>query len=145
MYRPNVSMIVYRKSDGKFLLVHKPRRNHAWQFPQGGVDSGEDPVQAAQRELEEELGSNQFRGFQKSKHVLFYNYPPDYTRDGSYTGNKQSYYLVEFTGEDKDLQIDRHELDEYRWVYQNELPEYLESPEYLKKVNQVIFEFRDLL
>ncbi len=77
--------------------------------------------------------------------MLFYNFPPGYIRDDRFTGNKQSYFLVEFIGEDKDLQLDHKELDEYRWVYQNELPEYLESPEYLKKVNQVIFEFRDLL
>jgi len=145
MYRPNVSLIVFRKSDGKFLLVHKPRKNHAWQFPQGGIEPGETPEQAGARELKEELGTDQFQGFQKSNHVLFYNFPVDHVRDDKYTGHKQSYLLVEFTGSDSDIQLDQTELDEYRWVYQNELPEYIESPEYLKKVNQVILEFRHLL
>jgi len=144
MYRPNVSMIVYRKSDGKFLLVHKPRENHAWQFPQGGVDQGEAPEEAARRELLEELGSSDFLGFKSSKHVYFYEFPPGYSREG-FIGHKQMYFLVEFTGEDTDLQLDETELDEMRWVYQTELPDYLESPEYLKKVNQVIYEFRDVL
>ena len=31
--------------------------DHAWQFPQGGVDAGETPVEAACRELEEEVGT----------------------------------------------------------------------------------------
>ena len=145
MYRPNVSLIVFRRSDGKFLLVHKPRKDHAWQFPQGGVDPGETLEEAASRELKEELGTNQFGDFQKSKHVLFYDFPQDYTRDDKYTGHKQAYFFVEFLGTDGDIQLDHDELDEFRWVYQNELPEYLESAEYLKKVNQVMFEFRHLL
>lgn len=145
MYRPNVSLIVFRKSDGKFLLVHKPRKNHAWQFPQGGIDPGETPEEAGRRELKEELGTELFGDFHKSNHLLFYNFPTDYVRDDQYTGHKQSYFLVEFTGNDTDIHLDTNELDEFRWVYQNELPEYLESQEYLKKVNQVILEFRHLL
>jgi putative (di)nucleoside polyphosphate hydrolase len=145
MYRPNVSVIVYRKSDGKFLLVHKPRRNHAWQFPQGGIDQGESVLEAAKRELKEELGTDQFKGFYHSQHVLFYNFPPDYTRDDKFTGHKQNYVLTEFTGDDNDIHLQSDELDEFRWVYQNEFPDYLESQEYLKKINQVTYEFRDLL
>ena len=145
MYRPNVSMIVYRKSDGKFLLVHKPREHHAWQFPQGGVDNGETEESAAHRELKEELGVDKFSGFRKSQHVLFYDFPLGYSKGGNYTGQKQSYYFVEYLGSDDDLKLNREELDEFRWVYQNELPEYLESPEYLKKINKSIYEFKDLL
>jgi putative (di)nucleoside polyphosphate hydrolase len=145
MYRPNVSMIIYRKSDGKFLLVRKPREEHAWQFPQGGVDEGEAYGKAAKRELKEELGSDKFRGYLKSKHVLFYEFPSGYDRDGKYTGHKQSYYFVEFLGEDSEIELAQDELEEFRWVYQTELEEYLQSPEYLKKVQQVIYEFQDQL
>ena len=144
MYRPNVSMIVFRRSDGKFLLVHKPREHHAWQFPQGGIELGESLEEAGKRELQEELGTSRFQGFFKSKHVLFYDFPPGYDKEG-YKGHKQNYLLVEFMGEDKDIHLSAEELDEYRFVYQNELPEYLESETYQKKVNQVIYEFRDSL
>lgn len=138
-------MITYRKSDGKFLLVKKPREEHAWQFPQGGVDEGETYEEAAKRELKEELGTDKFKGFHKSKHVLFYDFPVGYSRDDQYTGHKQSYYFVEFTGEDSDLQLDSEELEEYRWIYQTELEEYLQSPEYLKKIQQVLYEFQEYL
>lgn len=137
-------MIVFRRSDGKFLLVHKPREHHAWQFPQGGIDSGESLEEAGKRELREELGTDTFQGFLKSKHVLFYDFPRGYSKEG-FKGHKQSYLLVEFTGEEKDIHLSTEELDEYRFVYQNELPEYLESQDYLKKVNQVIYEFREKL
>ena len=145
MYRPNVSMVTYRKSDGRFLLVKKPRQEHAWQFPQGGVDPGEDNEEAARRELQEELGTDKFDGFHKSKHVLFYDFPAGYDRDGQFTGHKQSYFFVEFTGEDRDIHLNKEELEEYRWVYQNEFDDYLESPEYKKKVQKVIYEFKDFL
>jgi putative (di)nucleoside polyphosphate hydrolase len=145
MYRPNVSMIVYRQQDGRFLLVHKPRKEHAWQFPQGGVDEGENYEQAAKRELLEELGTEAFEGFHKSQHVLFYSFPPGYSRDNRYTGHKQSYFFVFFTGTDADIQLDRDELDDHRWVYQTEFEDYIESPEYLEKVRKVLDEFHHLL
>ena len=145
MYRPNVSMIVYRKDDGKFLLVHKSRQHHAWQFPQGGVNPGEDYREAARRELKEELGTDAFRGFYRSRHVLFYDFPIGYSREDGYTGHKQSYFFIEFLGKDDDIHLLETELDDYRWVYQNELADYLESPEYLKKVNLVLYEFKDYL
>ncbi|ORE10374.1 hypothetical protein BCV72DRAFT_301962 [Rhizopus microsporus var. microsporus] len=39
-----------------YLVVKKPRKDHAWQFPQGGQDEGETPAEAALRELREECG-----------------------------------------------------------------------------------------
>ncbi|GAA6001954.1 mitochondrial 54S ribosomal protein mL46 MRPL17 [Rhodotorula paludigena] len=41
-----------------YLLLKKKRDQHAWQFPQGGVEGQESLVQAAQRELHEETGPN---------------------------------------------------------------------------------------
>ncbi|MDF2378740.1 MAG: NUDIX domain-containing protein [Candidatus Gracilibacteria bacterium] len=140
-YRPNVSMIVFRKSDDKFLLVHKPRKNHAWQFPQGGVDPGEDNEEAARRELQEELGNTKFRILGKSNHVYFYEFPIGYSRDGIYKGHKQTYFVVEFTGEEHEITLHEDELDDYRWVHEAEIPEYIESDEYLAKLKLVLHEF----
>lgn len=41
-----------------YLLVKKPRKEHAWQFPQGGQEKEETAAEAAVRELREECGSN---------------------------------------------------------------------------------------
>ena len=41
-----------------YLLVKKPRKNHAWQFPQGGQEKEETEAEAALRELREECGSD---------------------------------------------------------------------------------------
>ncbi len=142
MFRPNVAGIVYRKNDGRYLLVHKPRKQHSWQFPQGGVEPGERDEQALLRELKEELGTDTFHNIHKSHHVFFYTFADGLLRDEKYKGQKQCYFMLEYLGTDEAIKLDNQELDDFRWVYQTELPEYLESPEYLQKVNQVIDELR---
>ncbi|KAI8978628.1 hypothetical protein BDB01DRAFT_266695 [Pilobolus umbonatus] len=52
----DVRDIVRKPSDKVYLLVKKPRRNNAWQFPQGGQEKGETKAEAALRELKEECG-----------------------------------------------------------------------------------------
>ena len=54
--RPVGAMVLKNKT-GKFLLVKKPRTENAWQFPQGGLDTGETFYQGALRELREECGA----------------------------------------------------------------------------------------
>ena len=53
-YRLNVGIIV-ANNEGKLLLC-KRRGINSWQFPQGGIDKSEDPLNAAKRELFEEVG-----------------------------------------------------------------------------------------
>ena len=56
-YRRNVGLCVVDESTG---LVFAARRvddsKGTWQMPQGGIDAGEEPREAALRELEEETG-----------------------------------------------------------------------------------------
>ena len=141
MYRPNVSTIVFRENDHKFLIVHKPREKHAWQFPQGGIDKGETVEQAGKRELLEEVGTDLFEILAKSTHVYFYDYPNGTDQNG-FHGQKQSYLWVRFTGEEKDIQLNPKELDNSRWIYEEELGKYFEEPSYLQRIRQVIEEMR---
>jgi putative (di)nucleoside polyphosphate hydrolase len=142
MYRPNVAIIVTKQN--QVLLVHKPRVNDAWQFPQGGVDAGENEEQAAVRELHEETGLNNITLIKKSEHTYQYDFPNGHTRyreDGpNYIGQKQSFYLAELTQENK-IELQPEELDDYKWVSPLEISQYIERPEYLDICNQVLKEF----
>src|SRR2546428_429620 len=52
-YRPNVGIVLANQRNEVFW--GKRVNQHAWQFPQGGINYGETPVQAMYRELEEEI------------------------------------------------------------------------------------------
>lgn len=142
MYRPNVAIIVTKQN--KVLLVHKPRKHDAWQFPQGGVDSGETEELAAVRELHEETGLNNVTLVKKSDHSYQYDFPNGYTRysdDGeSYVGQKQSFWLAELSKETP-ISLHPEELDDYKWISPLEISEYIERPEYLEICNKVLEEF----
>ena len=53
-YRPNVG-IVLTNSKGKVFWARR-RGQDAWQFPQGGIQKNEEPIEAMYRELYEETG-----------------------------------------------------------------------------------------
>lgn len=64
MAKESAGLLLYRQRDGKLevLLVHpggpfwKRRDEGAWSIPKGEIDSGEQAVDVARREFEEELG-----------------------------------------------------------------------------------------
>ncbi|KAI9027467.1 hypothetical protein CLU79DRAFT_697323 [Phycomyces nitens] len=56
---PSETHDISRKpQESLYLVIKKPRKDHAWQFPQGGSEPGETVVEAALRELKEECGSD---------------------------------------------------------------------------------------
>jgi len=89
-----------------------------WQFPQGGIDEGETPTQAAYRELTEETGIDK-------SHVdiigeidswLYYDLPKD--RRKRWRGQKQKWFAMRFKGTEKhiDLNIETPpEFSNYAW------------------------------
>ena len=99
-----------------------------WQMPQGGIDPGETPEQAALRELQEEIGTDKAAVVGKIADWLSYDVPPklaDRVWGGRYRGQRQLWFALRFTGTDKDIDLKAHgevEFAEWRWMKLGELP-----------------------
>ena len=137
-YRPSVGIMVLNDQG----LVWVGRRTDApaepegpgkwWQMPQGGIDPGEDPRKAALRELYEETNIRSVRFVAESREWLTYDLPPRLVGtawQGRYRGQKQKWFAVRFTGEEKEIDIahpaggHKPEFDAWEWVPLDELPE----------------------
>ena len=127
-YRPNVALVI---ANSKNLVFWGKRiREHAWQFPQGGINSGETPEQAMFRELKEEvgLGSEHVRILGRTREWLRYEVPSQWIKRefrGSYRGQKQIWYLLRLTGRDSDVSLratSHPEFDAWRWAELADLP-----------------------
>jgi putative (di)nucleoside polyphosphate hydrolase len=100
----------------------------AWQMPQGGIDWGETPREAAMRELEEEIGTAKAEVVAESRDWLTYDFPSELAGrkwGGRFRGQRQKWFLMRFTGCDGDIDLgSQHaEFDAVRWVEPEELPE----------------------
>ena len=120
-YRPNVGIILVNQKNEVFW--GKRIREHAWQFPQGGIKQGESPVQAMFRELHEEVGllPDHVRILGRTREWLRYDVPDTFIRResrGHYKGQKQIWFLLRMLGRDTDvcLRATPHpEFDAWRW------------------------------
>ena len=121
-YRPNVGIVLMRP-DGQVFWARRVRRD-GWQFPQGGMNTDETPLEAMYRELQEETGL-------RPEHVAVLGVTPGWLRYRLpqrairrhdklvCIGQKQVWFLLQFTGEDSDLRLDltdKPEFDHWRWV-----------------------------
>lgn len=94
----------------------------AWQMPQGGIDIGESPEEAAIRELHEETGltAAKVRLLGQTKEELFYDLPEELLGkiwSGKWRGQRQTWFLMRFVGEDKDVDIATEHAEFSRWEW----------------------------
>jgi len=120
-YRPNVGIIICNRKNEVFW--GKRVKQHAWQFPQGGIDAGETPERAMYRELHEEVGlhPHHVRILGRTREWLRYDVPEQWLRRdwrGNYRGQKQIWFLLRLVGRDTDVQLrasEKPEFDAWRW------------------------------
>ena len=138
-YRPNVGIALFNAS-GQVLIGRRFRDDGPeiilpgleWQMPQGGVDPGEDTWQAARRELYEETSVRSVEKLGEVADWLIYDIPRTVagrTWKGRYRGQRQKWFAVRFTGEDKEINVaspgggHKAEFINWRWEPMKNLPD----------------------
>ncbi len=132
-YRPAVGIMLVN-GRGEVLVARRTDtpRTPAWQMPQGGIDPGETPAQAAMRELAEEIGTGKAEIVAESRVWLTYELPPGLAGSmwgGRYRGQRQKWFVMRFTGCDADIDLatEHPEFDAWQWVSPEQLPELIVS------------------
>ncbi len=143
-YRPGVGMMIINKEKRIFVAKRLDTKVQAWQMPQGGINLGETPSKAAIREMEEEIGTSLARIIAESKYWYSYDIPKFLIQklwDGHYRGQRQKWFLIEFTGKDEDINLNTSfpEFTEWRWADLDELPDIIipfKKRLYLEVINE---------
>ena len=121
LYRPNVAMIILSNDypDKKEIFI--AQRNDlsgVWQFPQGGIDAGEEVKEALFREMQEEIGTKKAKIIAEFPEWISYDFPPKIAKKMKpYKGQKQRYFLLKLKKSAKiDLDTKHPEFDDYKFV-----------------------------
>ena len=126
-YRQNVGIVVFNR-EGRVWLGRRTKTPapHNWQFPQGGVDAGEELLAAARRELREETGITSVSLLDRTEGWITYDFPEGYPGSKiakGYRGQAQAWFAFRFEGDEAEIDLGVHthpEFEEWRWA---ELPE----------------------
>lgn len=158
-YRPCVGLALFN-AQGLVFIGRRANRSqrehvapgHEWQMPQGGIDPGEQPIEAAYRELREETNVATVSLLAEAPGWLSYDLPREIGKEawrGRYRGQAQKWFAFRFEGDESEIQIDpppgghTAEFDQWAWKPMAELPGLI-VPFKRNVYEQVVAAFRHL-
>ena len=146
--RTGVGVIVLNKDNKVFVGKRKDNPIDKWQMPQGGVDKGEELVDAMKRELKEETSIKNIKIIKEIDGWLDYELPKNLLGKiwkGTYRGQKLKWFIVKFLGEESEINITtkRPEFIEWKWVEKSQLPNII--VDFKKNVyERLVFELKNI-
>lgn len=159
-YRECVGIVVFNKQ-GKVWAGRRLTQKHdeltgaskLWQMPQGGIDKGEEPLDAARRELYEETGIQTIELIKETEGWIHYDLPDELVGlalKGKYRGQTQKWFAFRFLGQESEIAINpppegnSAEFDEWKWVDIEALP-MMVVPFKQAVYEQVVAQFRHIV
>ena len=134
-YRPCVGIVVFNRQGkvwaGRRLKNSETPSEFRWQFPQGGIDQGEDPFPAAKRELYEETGIKSVSLLKEAADWIHYDLPDELLGiglKGKYRGQTQKWFAFRFEGDESEINIaeppdgSHPEFDLWEWRELADMP-----------------------
>lgn len=148
-YRPCVGLMLLNPKGQVFVAQRVDVRGSAWQMPQGGIDEGEDPRDAALRELKEEIGTDRAEILAESQTWHNYDLPHHLVPrvwGGRYRGQTQKWFALLFQGRDEEIDLEAHDPEFHTWCWADfeRLPEMI-VPFKRDVYDKVIEEFRPVV
>ena len=120
-YRSCVGIALFN-ANGQVFVGERIDTPKAWQMPQGGIDPQEDILEAALRELKEEIGTDKASLLKIHDTKIRYDLPEHLKGKlwgGKYAGQEQTWVAMRFDGHDDDIKLDaddRPEFSQWQWV-----------------------------
>ena len=119
--RIGVGIVLLNRENKVFVGKRIDNPTNCWQMPQGGVDSNENFLEAAKRELEEETGIKSIKLIKEIDGWLEYNLPENLLGkiwNGKFRGQKQKWFVMKFLGEKDEININtkKPEFLEWKWL-----------------------------
>lgn len=159
-YRKCAGIMILNK-ENKVWVGHRPiidndefqPQDQRWQMPQGGIDKGETPLQAAKREMWEETGITSAELLAEAPEWINYDLPHEIigkALKGKYRGQTQKWFAFRFVGDESEINITHPpegapiEFDQWKWIDMDQLPEVIVPFKRQTYVN-VVKVFKDMV
>ena len=124
-YRAGVGALIVNAA-GEVLAFERSDIAGAWQLPQGGLETGEEPLDAVIREVFEETGidARDLALLAEHPRLLSYELPPELRSNKTGRGQTQRWFLFRFQGDPADIELPADgEFGAWRWMPLTELAE----------------------
>ena len=118
--RNGVGILVLNKNNKVFVAKRIDNTKNYWQMPQGGIDKGENYLEAAYRELKEETSIQSVSLIKEIEDYISYDLPNHLLGiiwRGKFKGQKQKWFIMRFYGKDSEININTKKAEFLNWKW----------------------------